>query len=90
MSSDTIISSYRLEAKNFLDGIKFKEYFGYLGDVLYSTMGVEYHCHNEITMFPELLEKRKMYYLINTKEISLPRDTRIIWTLVYTDQYGRV
>ncbi|HHX15785.1 MAG TPA: hypothetical protein GX724_06450 [Fibrobacter sp.] len=79
--SDTIISSYTFEAKNFLDGIKFEEYYFF---VEYT---VDYCAGGDIIMYPESV-KRKMYYLINTGR-DLPRDTTINWTLVYTDQYGR-
>ena len=79
--SDTIISSYTFEAKNFLDGIKFKEY-----DLLVEYT-VDYCAGGDIIMYPESV-KRKKYYLINTGR-DLPKDTTINWTLVYTDQYGR-
>jgi hypothetical protein len=82
--SDTIISSYTFEAKNFLDGIKFEEYYFF---VEYT---VDYYCaEGKFIMYPEPSKKQKMYYLKNTGEISLPKDTTINWTLVYTDQYGR-
>ena len=86
LSSDTIISSYTLEARNFLDGVEFEEYFEYLGD--YSVKWDE-PCQNIVTLYPEPLKERKMYYLKNTGGITLPKDTTINWTLVYTDQYGR-
>ena len=86
LSSDTIISSYTLEARNFLDGVEFEEYFEYLGD--YSVKWDE-PCQTIITLYPEPLKERKMYYLKNTGGITLPKDTTINWTLVYTDQYGR-
>jgi len=84
LSSDTIISSYTFDAKNFLDGIKFEEYYFF---VEYT---VDYYCaEGKFIMYPEPSKKQKMYYLKNTGEISLPKDTTINWTLVYTDQYGR-
>jgi len=86
LSSDTIISSYTLEARNFLDGVEFEEYVEYLGD--YSVKWDE-PCQTIITLYPEPLKERKMYYLKNTGGITLPKDTTINWTLVYTDQYGR-
>ena len=86
LSSDTIISSYTLEARNFLDGVEFEEYFEYLGD--YSVKWDE-PCQNIVTVYPEPLKGRKMYYLSKLEELSLPKDTTINWTLVYTDQYGR-
>lgn len=86
LSSDTIISSYTLEARNFLDGVEFEEYFEYLGD--YSVKWDE-SCQNIVTVYPEPLKGRKMYYLSKLEELSLPKDTTINWTLVYTDQYGR-
>ena len=86
LSSDTIISSYTLEARNFLDGVEFEEYVEYLGD--YSVKWDE-PCQTIITLYPEPLKERKMYYLNNTGGITLPKDTTINWTLVYTDQYGR-
>ena len=86
LSSDTIISSYTLEARNFLDGVEFEEYVEYLGD--YSVKWDE-PCQNIVTVYPEPLKERKMYYLSKLEELSLPKDTTINWTLVYTDQYGR-
>ncbi len=86
LSSDTIISSYTLEARNFLDGVEFEEYVEYLGD--YSVKWDE-PCQTIITLYPEPLKERKMYYLSKLEELSLPKDTTINWTLVYTDQYGR-
>ena len=86
LSSDTIISSYTLEARNFLDGVEFEEYFEYLGD--YSVKWDE-PCQNIVTVYPEPLKGRKMYYLSKLEALSLPKDTTINWTLVYTDQYGR-
>ena len=89
LSSDTIISSYTLEARNFLDGVEFKEYYERLVDLSYNIMDVEPPCQAIITRYPEPLKERKMYYLKNTGGITLPKDTTINWTLVYTDQYGR-
>src|SRR5574344_394700 len=86
LSSDTIISSYTLEARNFLDGVEFEEYYERL--VVYSVKWDE-PCQTIITLYPEPLKERKMYYLKNTGGITLPKDTTINWTLVYTDQYGR-
>lgn len=85
LSSDTIISSYTLEARNFLDGVEFKEYFfEYEVNLPY-----EQPCQAIITRYPEPLKERKMYYLNNTGKTTLPKDTTVNWTLVYTDQYGR-
>ena len=89
LSSDTIISSYTLEARNFLDGVEFEEYYERLVDLSYNIMDVEPPCQTIITLYPEPLKERKMYYLKNTGGITLPKDTTINWTLVYTDQYGR-
>lgn len=89
LSSDTIISSYTLEARNFLDGVEFEEYYERLVDLSYNIMDVEPPCQTIITLYPEPLKERKMYYLNNTGGITLPKDTTINWTLVYTDQYGR-
>ena len=78
--SDTIVSSYKLKAKNFIDGIEFvdaSDYPEYVDDP----------CRGHME-YPEPLENWK-YYLENVSRITLPKDTTVDWILVYTDQYGR-
>lgn len=78
--SDTIISSFQLQAKNFVDGIEFTD----------ATVYPEYMydpCLNH-TEYPEPL-KLWSYYLENVGRIALPKDKIAHWTLIYTDQYGR-
>src|SRR5574344_1279613 len=70
LSSDTIISSYTLEARNFLDGVEFEEYVEYLGD--YPVKWDE-PCQTIIPLYPDPLEEREMYYLKNTGDITLSK-----------------
>lgn len=78
--SDTIISSYRLDAVSFIDGLEFVE----------STSVVDY-MYDPCRYFYEIpapLESYK-YYLFNKGNVKLPKNTVVDWILKYTDQYGR-
>lgn len=78
--SDTIISSFKLQAKNFIDGIEFTDATVY-PEYMYDS------CRNR-TEYPEHL-KLWSYYLENVDRIALPKNKIVHWTLMYTDQYGR-
>lgn len=82
--TDTIVSAYKLKAKNIVQGVDFV----YRIPLEKAETNQTVNSCAAVAEYPQPV-KRFRYQLFRDEKKVLPRDTIIKWTLIYTDQYGR-